>query len=75
MSAIPRFPFQTLRRPFISNYLTLALFLLSRSKGFAIFLSVTVITDIKLGSSSFKVGNMFDVKDSIPCGLRTCVVH
>ena len=40
MNAIPRFPFQTLRWPFISDYITLALFLLSRKKEFATLLSV-----------------------------------
>ena len=54
MGAIPRFPFRKLRRPFISNYITLDLFLLSRRKGFATVLSVVVITDIKLVFSSFK---------------------
>ena len=43
MNAIPRFPFQTLRWPFISDYLTLALFLLSRKKEFATLLSVIEI--------------------------------
>ena len=72
----PRSPFQTLRLPFISNYLTLALFLLSRKKGFANFLSVIVITSI-LGwfFSSFEIGNMFGMKDPIPRGLRRCVVY
>ena len=37
MNAIPRFPFQTLRWPFISDYITLALFLLSRKKGVRYF--------------------------------------
>ena len=31
--------------------------------------------DIKLVFSSFKIGNMFGVKDPIPCGLRTGVVY
>ena len=31
--------------------------------------------DIKLDFSSFKIGNMFDVKDPTPRGLRTCVVY
>ena len=31
--------------------------------------------DIKLVFSSFKIGDMFGVKDPIPRGLRTCVVY
>ena len=31
--------------------------------------------DIKLVFSSFKIGNMFGVKDPIPCGLRAGVVY
>ena len=46
MSAIPRSPFQTLLLTFILNYLTLALFLLSRKKGFANLLSVIVTTSM-----------------------------
>ena len=30
--------------------------------------------DIKLVFSSFKIGNMFGVKDPIPGGLHSCVV-
>ena len=44
MSTIPRSLFQTLPPTFISNYLTLALFLLSRWKRFANLLSVIVTT-------------------------------
>ena len=46
MSAIPRSPFQTPLLTFILNHLTLALFLLSRKKGFADLLSVIVTTSI-----------------------------
>ena len=46
MSAIPRSPFQTQLLTFILNHLTLALFLLSRKKGFADLLSVIVTTSI-----------------------------
>ena len=31
--------------------------------------------DVKLAFSSFKIGDMFGVKDPIPRGLRTCVVY
>ena len=31
--------------------------------------------DIKIVFSSFKIGNMFSVKDPIPRGLRACVVY
>ena len=44
MSAIPQSPFQTLPLTFISNYLKLALFLLSRWKRFSNLLSVIVTT-------------------------------
>ena len=54
MVAITRFPFQKLRRPFFSKYITLNFFLLWRRKGFATLLSVVVITDIKLIFLSFK---------------------
>ena len=46
MSAIPRSPFQTQLLTFILNHLKLALFLLSRKKGFADLLSVIVTTAI-----------------------------
>ena len=76
MSVIPRSPFQTLHLSFISKYLTSALFLWSRKKGFANLLSVIVATSILLWFfTSFKLGNMFGVKDPIPYGLRTFVVY
>ena len=31
--------------------------------------------DVKLAFSSFKIGDMFGLKDPIPRGLRTCVVY
>ena len=38
-------------------------------------LSSAIAMDIKLVFSSFKIGNMFGVKDPIPGGLRSRVVY
>ena len=58
----------------MSNCLTLALVLLSNKKGFATVKRYRSYIDIKVVFSSFNIGNMFGVKDPIPCWLRTCVV-
>ena len=76
MSAIPRSPFQTLLQTFILNYLTLALFSFVTQKRVRQFAKCYCNNiDVKLAFSSFKIGDMFGVKDLIPRGLRTCVVY
>ena len=77
MSAIPWFPFQILRRPFISNYLNYiglsSVVTQKKIRHFAKRFYNNI--DIKFFFSSFEVGNRFGMKDPIPRGLRTCEVH
>ena len=76
MSAIPRSPFQTLLETFILNYLTLALFSFVTQKKIRQFSKCYYNNiDVKLAFSSFKIGDIFGVKDPIPRGLRTCLVY
>ena len=73
MSAIPWFQFQTLlfylKLPYTGPFPFVTQ---KRVRDFAKRYCNNI--DIKLVFSSFKIGNMFVVKDSIPRGLRTCVV-
>ena len=73
MSAIPWFQFQTLlfylKLPYTGPFPFVTQ---KRVRDFAKRYCNNI--DIKLVFSSFKIGNMFVVKYSIPRGLRTCVV-
>ena len=76
VGVVNRYLTLTLHRSFTSKYLTLALFLLSRYKRTRHFAKrYRNNIDIKLVFSSFEIGNVFGVKDSISCGFRTCMVY
>ena len=75
MSAISRSPFQTLRLPFILITLHWPFTVVKQKRTRQFVKRYCNNIDVKLDFSSFKIGNMFGVKDPMPCGLCTFVVY
>ena len=75
MSAISRSPFQTLRLPFILITLHWPFTVVKQKRARQFVKRYCNNIDVKLDFSSFKIGNMFGVKDPMPCGLCTFVVY